>query len=73
MSSYQESQLLTTFIMPFGRFKYMYAPYEISSISEHYDRHMSFDGLSGFCQIVDDIMIYDSDAIQHTRIPAKMC
>ena len=30
----QESQLLTTFITPFGRFKYMRAPYGISSISE---------------------------------------
>ena len=36
----QESQLLTTFITPFGRFKYMRAPYGISSISEHYDRRM---------------------------------
>ena len=63
----QESQLLTTFITPFGRFKYMRAPYGISSISEHYDRHMyeAFQGLSGFRQIVDDIVIYDSDATQH--------
>ena len=36
----QESQLLTTFTMPFGRFKHMRAPYGISSISEHYDRCM---------------------------------
>lgn len=32
----EESQLLTTFIMPFGRFKYLRAPYGISSISEYY-------------------------------------
>jgi len=34
--------------------------------SEHYDRHMyeAFDGLSGFCCIVDDIVIDDSDATQ---------
>jgi hypothetical protein len=31
----EESQLLTTFITPFGRFKYLRAPYGISSISEH--------------------------------------
>ena len=63
----QESQLLTTFITPFGRFKYMHAPYGISSISEHYDRRMyeAFEGLSGFHRIVDDIVIYDSDVTQH--------
>ena len=63
----QESQLLTTFITPFGRFKYTRAPYGISSISEHYDRRMyeAFQGLSSFHRIVDDIVIYDSDATQH--------
>ena len=34
----KESQKLTTFITPFGRFKYLRAPYGISSISEHYNR-----------------------------------
>ena len=45
-----QSQLLTTFITLFGRFKYLRAPYGISSISEHYDRCMAeaFIGLSGF-------------------------
>ena len=64
-----ESQLLTTFITPFGRFKYLRAPYGISSISEHYDRRMAeaFAGLSGFRRIVDDIVIYDSDATQHAQ------
>ena len=63
----QESQLLTTFITSFGRFKYMRAPYGISSISEHYNRRMyeAFEGPSGFSHIVDDIVIYDSDVTQH--------
>ena len=63
----QESQPLTTFITPFGRFKYLRAPYGISSISEHYNRHMTeaFAGLSGFNRIVDDIVIYDSNAADH--------
>ena len=34
------SQLLTTFITPFGTFKFLRATYGISSISEHYNRHM---------------------------------
>ena len=32
-----DSQLLTTFITPFGRFKYLCAPYSIS-ISKHYNQ-----------------------------------
>ena len=64
-----QSQSLTTFITPFGRFKYLRAPYGISSISEHYDRRMAeaFSGLTGFRRIVDDIVIYDSDATQHAN------
>ena len=64
----ENSQLLTTFITPYGRFKYLRAPYGISSISEHYDRRMAeaFTGLTGFRCIVDDIVIYDSDPQQHT-------
>ena len=71
----QESQLLTTFITPFGRFKYMHAPYGISSISEHYDRcmHEAFQGLSGFYRIVDDIVIYDSDTTRHAAHVRKFC
>ena len=34
----QESQSFTTFITPFGRFKYLRAPYGICSTSEHYNR-----------------------------------
>ena len=59
---------VTTFITPHDRFKYLRAPYGISSISEHYDRRMAeaFTGLIGFRHIVDDIVIYDSDP-QHTQ------
>ena len=65
----EQSQLLTTFITPFGRFKYLRAPYGISSISEYYDRRMAeaFAGLTGFRRIVDDIVIYDSDITQHVK------
>ena len=64
----EASQLLTTFITPFGRFKYLRAPYGISSISEHYNRRMdeAFAGLTGCRRIVDDVVIYDSDPAQHT-------
>ena len=63
----KDSQTLTTFITPFGRYKYLRAPYGISSISEHYNRRMTeaFNGLSGFRRIVDDFVIYDSNIADH--------
>ena len=67
-----DSQHLTAFITPFGRFKYLCAPYGISSISEHYNQRMAeaLAGLSGFRRMVDDIIIYDStieDHVSHVR------
>ena len=58
----QDSQLLTTFITLFDRFKYLRFPYGISSTSEHYNCHMAeaLADLSGYCRMVDDIIIYDS-------------
>ena len=63
----EESQVLTTFITPFGRFKYLRAPYGLSSIAEHYNRRMAeaFEGLSGFRRVVDDIVIFDKDKGSH--------
>ena len=63
----EASQLLTTFITPFGRFKFLRAPYGISSISEYYNRRMDevFSGLSGYRCIVDNVVIYDSDKEKH--------
>ena len=62
-----DSQDLTTFITPYGRFKYLRAPYGLSSIAEHYNRRMAeaLEGLSGYRRIVDDIVIYDKDPQQH--------
>ena len=63
----EASQDLTTFLTPFGRFKYLRAIYGISSISEHYNRRMdeAFKGLPGYRRIVDDIVIYDNDPTKH--------
>ena len=62
-----ESQELTTFITPYGRFKYLRAPYGLSSIAEHYNRCMAeaLEGLTGYRRIVDDIVIFDKDPQQH--------
>ena len=62
-----ESQDLTTFITPFGRFKYLRAPFGLSNISEHYNRRMTeaLDGLDGFKRVVDDVVVYDATVEQH--------
>ena len=63
----KESQLLTTFITPSGHFKYLRAPYGISSIAEHYNRRMdeAFAGLIGFRRIVDHVIIFNNNVAQH--------
>ena len=63
----EQSQLYTTFITPFGRFKYLRAPYGLSSIAEHYNRRMAeaFEDLTGFRRVVDDVIIYDKDISNH--------
>ena len=66
---HKQSQDLTTFITPFGRFKFLRAPYGISSISEHYNRRMdeAFADLPRYRRVVDDIVIYDQDRQCHTE------
>ena len=60
----------TTFILwsPFKRFKFLHAPYGISSISEHYNHWMdeAFTGLPGLRCVVDDVVIYDQERTQHS-------
>ena len=73
-----ESQLLTTLITPFGRFMFLRAPYGLSSISEHYNHRMdeAFVGLSRYWRVVDDVVIYDSNATvqaEHVRQFLKRC
>ena len=64
-----ESQKLTTFITPHGRYRFLRAPYGLSSISEHYDRRMyeAFQDLQDYRRIVDDVVIYDGDKDTHTE------
>ena len=63
----EESQQLTTFITPLGRFKFLRAPYGISSISEHYNRRMdeAFAGMQNFRKIVDDIVAFNCSQQEH--------
>ena len=53
--------------LAFSRYKYLRAPFGVSSILEHYNHRMdeAFAGLSGYRCIVDDVVIYDNDEAQH--------
>ena len=69
----ESSQDLTTFITPFGRYKFLRAPFGISSISEHYNRRMdeAFEGLPDFRKIVDDVIIFSKSAEEHVELVRK--
>ena len=63
-----ESQLLTTFTTPFGRFAFLRAPYGVTSIAEHYNRRMdeAFEGLVGFRKVVD-VIIFSRTREEHVK------
>lgn len=62
----EKSKQLTTFITPFGRFRYERAPFGINSISEHYNRRMSEElhGLTNIQKVVDDNVVYTSNDLR---------
>ena len=69
-----DSQPLTTFITPFGRFMFLRAPFGISSISEHYNRRMD-EALGDIPQtrkIVDDCLAYDVNFDSHVTHVRKI-
>jgi len=56
----ESSSYLTTFWTPFGRYRYLRMPFEISSAPEEYQRRMHdiVQGLPGVEVIADDILVY---------------
>lgn len=62
-----QSQLLTTFISPFGRFCYNRVPMGINSAPEHYQRqvHQVLDHQVGAVCIADDIIVFGRGTAQH--------
>ena len=57
----------------FGRFKYLQAPYRISSISEHYDRRMeeALAGVQDIRRIADDVIVFDRQRTAHLACPGN--
>ena len=63
----EESQLLTTFNTPFGRFCYQVTPFGIKSAQEVFQKRMSqnFGDLEGVETDIDDIIIHAETEIKH--------
>jgi hypothetical protein len=62
-----ESRDYTTFITPYGRYRYKRAPYGIASISDHFNRRMSelLAGLPCMVRVVDDTLVYGRTEEDH--------
>lgn len=63
------SSLLTTFITPFGRYRFNRLPFGISSAPEHFQRRMSeaLVGLAGTVCMMDDILIHGATSEEHDQ------
>ena len=63
----EDSQLLTMFITPFGRYAFCRLPFGISSAPEIFQRKMStlLDGLDGVEVIMDDILVHGCNMEEH--------
>ncbi len=71
----KSSQLLTTFITPFGRYHFNKLPFGISSAPEHFQKRMSaiLCGLDGVVCQMDDVLVFGRDQAEHdTRLTAVL-
>uniref|UniRef100_A0A147BIU1 RNA-directed DNA polymerase n=1 Tax=Ixodes ricinus TaxID=34613 RepID=A0A147BIU1_IXORI len=64
-----ESQILTTFITPFGRYKFKRLPFGITSAPEFYQKKMSqlLSDIEGHVCNMDDILVYGSSKEEHNK------
>ncbi|MDD9361325.1 MAG: reverse transcriptase, partial [Anaplasma sp.] len=71
-----ESTHLTTFITPFGRFKFNRLPFGISCAPEHFQRmmHQLLEGLDGVVCHIDDILVWAKSREEHdSRLREVLC
>ena len=63
----ETSSELTTFVTPFGRYKYKRLPYGICSAPEYFQKKMDtiLHGLQGVVCHMDDILVFGSDKAEH--------
>ena len=65
----EQSSKLTTFITPYGRFRWCRLPFGLNVSSEIFQRKLteSIAGLEGVVCVADDILIYGKDDDEHDR------
>ena len=65
----KKSQLLTTFVTPFGRYCFNKMPFGISSAPEHFQKRMSqiLLGLTGALCLMDDVLVFGGDKSEHDQ------
>ena len=63
----ESSKPLTTFITPFGRYRYCRNPQGLISAGDEFNRRTdaAFSGLRDLIKIVDDALIFDNDLDEH--------
>ena len=63
----ESSQKLTTFITPWGRFKFLQAPMGLVSTGDEYCRRgdIALQGLDHTTKVVDDILVHDETIEEH--------
>ena len=64
---HEKDQELTTFITPWGRYKFLRAPMGLSISGDEYNRRgdEALHGVTNTVKIVDDILTYDEDYQEH--------
>jgi len=70
----EESQLLTTFITPIGRFCCTTGPFGLSSMQEIFNKRMDtiIEGLEGVAKSTDDFLIYAKTEEEHNQRLEKL-
>ena len=63
----KSAQPLTTFLTPWGRYKYLRAPMGLASTGDEYCRRgdEAFSGMKNYAKVVDDIIVYDENLQEH--------
>ena len=70
----EDAQPLTTFITPWGRYKFCRAPMDLSSTGDKYNLFMdaAFDGIKDMKKIIDDILTYDASFSNNVAIVRQL-
>lgn len=63
----EPSQLITTFITPFGRYKFKRLPFGVSSAPEVFHKYLcqSLEGIPGVEVFIDDVLIHGKTVEEH--------